>query len=58
VSTLLDLAAANDDLEVLQIGKSGRSNVSQWLEEWDIDQAKKGAFLKSVADAYEKTGDS
>ncbi|KAJ2917498.1 hypothetical protein MD484_g2913, partial [Candolleomyces efflorescens] len=52
-STLLQLATANDDLDGLQISKP---EVTKWLSEWDISDDEKAAFLKSLVDAFAKTG--
>jgi translation initiation factor 3 subunit M len=50
-TTLLDLASANDELDILQINKA---EVERWLSEWDIPQEDKSAFLKRIADAFSK----
>ncbi|KAF7294350.1 Eukaryotic translation initiation factor 3 subunit M [Mycena chlorophos] len=52
-SALLDLAIANEELEALQLT---RTDVEKWLGEWDISAEQKSAFLKTLADAYEKFG--
>ncbi|KAJ7167617.1 hypothetical protein C8R46DRAFT_1093603 [Mycena filopes] len=52
---LLDLATANDELDALQLA---RIDVEKWLQEWDISSEEKSAFLKTIADAYEKSGQS
>ncbi|KAJ6616235.1 PCI domain-containing protein [Mycena sp. CBHHK59/15] len=52
-TTLLDLATSNDELDALQLS---RLDVEKWLREWDISAEDKSAFLKSIADAYEKAG--
>ncbi|EMD40431.1 hypothetical protein CERSUDRAFT_111031 [Gelatoporia subvermispora B] len=53
--TLLELAAANDDLERLGLS---RTEVEKWLEEWEISTEGKSEFLKAIADAYAQCGDS
>jgi hypothetical protein len=50
-NTLLDLATANDELEVLQLS---RGDVEKWLTEWDITPDEKSAFLKRIVGAYQK----
>ncbi|KZT24562.1 PCI-domain-containing protein [Neolentinus lepideus HHB14362 ss-1] len=51
--TLLDIASANDELEVLQIS---RGDVEKWMQEWDVPSEEKSQFLKSVSDALSKSG--
>lgn len=51
--TLLQIATANDDLELLQLSRDG---VEKWLTEWDISPEEKSEFLKSIVDAYVKSG--
>jgi translation initiation factor 3 subunit M len=50
-NTLLDLATANNELEVLQLS---RGDVEKWLSEWDITPDEKSAFLKRIVIAYQK----
>ncbi|KAL0580738.1 hypothetical protein V5O48_001296 [Marasmius crinis-equi] len=50
--TLLDIATANDQIDVLQLS---RTDVNNWLVEWEVSQEEKSAFLKSIADAYAKS---
>lgn len=50
-NTLLDLATANGELEVLQLS---RADVEKWLSEWEITPDEKSAFLKRIVDAYQK----
>ncbi|KAJ7068720.1 PCI domain-containing protein [Mycena amicta] len=52
-TTLLDLAIANEELDALQLT---RTAVEKWLQEWDISAEQKSAFIKTLADAYEKFG--
>ncbi|KAF9266295.1 PCI-domain-containing protein [Marasmius fiardii PR-910] len=49
--TLLDTATSNDELAFLQLS---RADVNHWMEEWEISQEEKSAFLKTIADAYAK----
>jgi translation initiation factor 3 subunit M len=50
--TLLQIATANDELEVLQLS---RATVENWLTEWDITPEAKSDFLKSIVDAFVKS---
>lgn len=52
-NSLLDTALSNDGIEVLQLS---RAEVEKWLSEWDISSEEKSSFLKSVVDAYTKSG--
>ncbi|KAJ6561531.1 PCI domain-containing protein [Mycena vulgaris] len=52
-TTLLELASANGELDALQLA---RLDVEKWLREWDISAEEKSAFLKTIAVAYEKSG--
>ena len=54
-TTILDLAAANDELDILNLS---RSDVEKWLSEWDISDTDKASFAKRIADAYTQTGQS
>jgi translation initiation factor 3 subunit M len=49
-NTLLDLATAKDELDVLQLS---RTDVEKWLSEWDISSDEKSAFLKRIVEAYQ-----
>ncbi|KAF8622133.1 hypothetical protein AX15_007264 [Amanita polypyramis BW_CC] len=51
--TILDLASANDEPDILNLS---RSDVEKWLSEWDISDSDKAAFAKRVADAYVRCG--
>ncbi|KAJ7098753.1 hypothetical protein B0H15DRAFT_901333 [Mycena belliarum] len=51
-TTLLDLATANSELGALQLA---RVDVERWLRDWAISPEEKSAFLKTIADAYEKS---
>ncbi|EPQ59896.1 hypothetical protein GLOTRDRAFT_23467, partial [Gloeophyllum trabeum ATCC 11539] len=51
--TLLDIASTNDELEVLQIS---RADVEKWMQEWDVTPEEKSQFLKSISDAFSKSG--
>jgi len=51
--TLLELASSNDELHVLQVS---RSDVENWLKEWDITPTEKSAFLKTLVDVFSKAG--
>ena len=50
---LLDLASTNDELHVLQVS---RTDVEQWLKEWEITPSEKSAFLERLVDAFSKAG--
>jgi hypothetical protein len=52
-NTLLNLASSNDELQVLQVF---RSDVENWLKEWDITPTEKSAFLKTLVDVFSKAG--
>ena len=52
-TTILDLASANDELNILNVS---RSDVEKWLAEWDISNEDKAAFAKRFADAYTHCG--
>jgi translation initiation factor 3 subunit M len=51
--SLLNIATTKDELEVLQISQK---DVQTWLSEWNITPEEKSAFLKSIVDAFVKTG--
>ncbi len=53
--TLLDLASANDEIDILGIDQA---EVDKWLSEWDISSEDKSAFLKLLVDAFQKAGQS
>ena len=53
--SLLELASANDDLEVLGLSQP---EVEKWLSEWDISPEEKSSFLKLIVDAFQKAGES
>ncbi|TFK55641.1 PCI-domain-containing protein [Heliocybe sulcata] len=50
---LLDIATTNDELEVLQISPG---DVERWMQEWDVPAEEKSQFLKSISDAFSKSG--
>ncbi|KAK0461800.1 uncharacterized protein EV420DRAFT_129738 [Desarmillaria tabescens] len=52
-NSLLDTALSTDGVEVLQLS---RAEVEKWLSEWDISPEEKSTFLKSIVDAYAKSG--
>ncbi|PPQ63150.1 hypothetical protein CVT24_005790 [Panaeolus cyanescens] len=47
--SLLSIASANENLDVLELSKT---DVEQWLSEWDISSEEKASFLKAIVDAY------
>jgi len=47
--SLLQIAVSKDDLNVLELTKS---DVENWLSEWEISAEEKSAFLKSIVDGY------
>jgi translation initiation factor 3 subunit M len=49
--SLLTLADSNDNLDALELRKS---DVERWLSEWEISEAMKASFLKSITDAFTK----
>jgi len=51
--SLLALADSNDNLNALELRIS---DVEKWLSEWEISEAAKASFLKSITDAYTKAG--
>ncbi|KAJ3537721.1 hypothetical protein NM688_g6635 [Phlebia brevispora] len=53
--TLIELASANDELEHLDY--SG-SEVDRWISEWDVSAEEKSAYLKTLSDAFAKSGAS
>lgn len=52
-TALFQIAATNNDLEVLALTKS---DVQQWLREWQISDEEKGQFLKTIIDTLTKAG--
>ncbi len=50
--TLLALASANDDLDVLGLSQT---DVEKWLSEWDVSPEEKSGFIKLIVDAYKKS---
>lgn len=54
-TVILELATKNDQLDILQLQ---RATVEKWLSEWKISQDEKAQFLKSLADAFAKAGQS
>lgn len=50
--SLLALADSNENLNALGLQIS---DVEKWLSEWEISDATKASFLKSITDAYTKT---
>ncbi|KAL4247025.1 translation initiation factor 3 subunit M [Abortiporus biennis] len=51
---LVEIASSNDELEQLQLT---RADVDKWLSEWNISAEDKSAYLKTLVDVYEKSGD-
>ena len=49
--SLLELASANDELDVLGLSQT---EVEKWLSEWEVSSDEKSNFLKSIVDAYQK----
>ncbi|KAG8218990.1 hypothetical protein J3R82DRAFT_4733 [Butyriboletus roseoflavus] len=52
-TTLLQLAAAGGELEVLAMTKS---DVQRWLNEWHISDEEKSQFLKTIIDTLTRAG--
>ncbi|KAH7923661.1 hypothetical protein BV22DRAFT_1113278 [Leucogyrophana mollusca] len=52
-TTLLQIASANDELDVLPLS---RSDVERWLKEWEVSSEAKSEFLKNIIDALAKAG--
>ena len=50
--TLLELASANDDIDVLGLSQS---EVDKWLSEWEVTPEEKSSFVKLIVDAYKKS---
>jgi len=50
-NTLLDLATANDEPEVLRLS---RADVEKWLSEWEITPDEKVTFYTRIIGAYQK----
>jgi len=54
-TTLLQVAAANHELEALALTKS---DVERWLHEWQVSVEDKGQFLSSIIDTLTQAGKS
>jgi translation initiation factor 3 subunit M len=52
-NALLDLASTNDEVHVLQVS---RTDVEQWLKDWEITPSEKSAFLERLVDVFSKAG--
>ncbi|KAH9053287.1 PCI-domain-containing protein [Lactarius vividus] len=52
-NALLDLASTNDELHVLQVS---RTDVEQWIKEWEITPSEKSAFLERLVEIFSKAG--
>ncbi|ETW83622.1 hypothetical protein HETIRDRAFT_116256 [Heterobasidion irregulare TC 32-1] len=52
-TSIIELASANDELEVLQLSQA---DTEKWLQEWDISSSEKSAFLKALVDAFTTAG--
>jgi translation initiation factor 3 subunit M len=46
---LLEVAANNGELETLCLS---RTDVEQWLQEWDVSGEERSQFHKSIVDAF------
>ncbi|OJA14335.1 hypothetical protein AZE42_10498 [Rhizopogon vesiculosus] len=53
-TALLQVAAANAELKTLRLS---RNDVEQWLQEWNISSEERSQFLKSIVDAFIKSGE-
>ena len=51
--TLLELASANDEIDVLGLSQS---EVEKWLSEWEVSPEEKSTFLKLLVDVFHKAG--
>ncbi|KAG8883449.1 hypothetical protein FRB97_006577 [Tulasnella sp. 331] len=51
-NALLTVASSQDDVEVLSIRKS---EVEQWLQEWEVPQHEKSVLLKRISEAFAKS---
>ncbi|KAF8548255.1 hypothetical protein OG21DRAFT_1423411 [Imleria badia] len=52
-TTLLQVAAGNGDFESFALTKS---DVEQWLKEWNVSAEEKSQFLKTIVDTLVQTG--
>ncbi|KAH8989688.1 PCI-domain-containing protein [Lactarius akahatsu] len=52
-NALLDLASSNDELHVLQVS---RTDVEQWIKEWEITPSEKSTFLERLVEVFSKAG--
>ncbi|KAI0650392.1 PCI-domain-containing protein [Trametes meyenii] len=52
---LLELASANDELELLGISQT---EVDKWLSEWEISSEEKSSFLKLLVRAFTKANNA
>ncbi|KAH8988769.1 PCI-domain-containing protein [Lactarius hatsudake] len=52
-NALLDLASANDELHVLQVS---RTDIEQWIKEWEITPSEKSTFLERLVEVFSKAG--
>ena len=52
-TSIIGLASANDELEVLQLSQA---DTEKWLQEWDISPSEKSEFLKALVDAFTTAG--
>ncbi|KAF9226872.1 hypothetical protein BS17DRAFT_728784 [Gyrodon lividus] len=52
-TTLLQVAAANSELELLALSKS---DVERWLKEWQVSDEEKSQFLKTIVDTLTQAG--
>ncbi|KIJ13258.1 hypothetical protein PAXINDRAFT_136201 [Paxillus involutus ATCC 200175] len=52
-TTLLQVAAANNELELLALSKS---DVERWLKEWEVSDEEKSQFLKTIVDTLTQAG--
>lgn len=50
---LLQVATENGELESLRLT---RKDIEQWLQEWDISSEERSQFLKSIVEAFIKSG--
>ncbi|KAI0751139.1 PCI-domain-containing protein [Daedaleopsis nitida] len=51
--TLLELASANDELDILGLS---RSEVEKWLSDWEVSSEEKSEFLKLLVDVNRQAG--
>ncbi|KAF9236231.1 hypothetical protein BU15DRAFT_77205 [Melanogaster broomeanus] len=52
-TTILQVAAANSELELLALSKS---DIERWLKEWEVSDEEKSQFLKTIIDTLTQTG--